>query len=306
MKIGDLSNIFNSSELKRNNVFSILNVTKSLVKNTEHYNQFMHLWKESYGKQIALSEPSTTRLPDLNYLRTGDSYLVLPEIFHSRDNTKKQSNTYKEILSPIRDGKNTYTNIFITKNKPEFNHSKENNEMKSICKINGNKRTLVPTLFDIYLNNVKLSKYPINKYINLEDNKYLENIEKLESIDDFHHGFITKKVNQNDKYEMIVTLRSITVEFIEINSLSEKPSFSVNIPFLYLPLIYLLNQEEIQRTLSFCMIFDKNFEKVEFDSNIFMSLIKLKLDSEFSIEKHINNLKFNWMTNTKVFEVNIK
>ena len=306
MKRGDLSNIFNSSELNRNNVFSILNVTKSLVKNTEHYNQFMHLRKESFAKQIALSEPSTTRFPELNYLKTGDSYLVLPEIFHSRDNNKKQSNTYKEILSPVNDEKSTTTDLFLTKKYIELKPCKENDEMKSICNIYGNKKFIVPTLFDIYLNNVKLSKYPINKHINLEDNKYLKIIEKLENRVDFKHGSITKKVNQNDKNEVIITLRSITVEFIDINSPSEKPFFIVNIPFLYLPLIYLMNQEELQRILSFCLIFDQKFENVEFDSNNFISLIKLKLDSEMNYEKHINNLKFNWLTNTKVFEINIK
>lgn len=178
--------------------------------------------------------------------------------------------------------------------------------MKSICKTLENHKFIIPTLFDIYLKNIKISRYPINNIINLDDKIYLDIIETLEKNEEFKQGSLNTKVNENEKYELLITLKSVCVEFTERSSDSEKTFFSLYLPFIYLPLIYYLNKEEIQRYISLCIIFDKKMDKAEFDSDRFISLVKQKLTSNVTFEKHIHNLQFDWLTNSKVFEINLK
>ena len=103
MKRDDLSNIFNSTELKRNSVFSILNLTKSLVKNTDYYNQFMHYRKVSYDTENAITEPNTVGITEHKYIRSEESNLELPAINQSRNAERNCKTQRDKVLNSMND-----------------------------------------------------------------------------------------------------------------------------------------------------------------------------------------------------------
>ena len=170
-----------------------------------------------------------------------------------------------------------------------------------------NKKITPPNIFDKFLKNVNIENYQIiskNDLI-LFDHEKLKLIMETNKNDLlFSNIFFEKKIIENEYNEISITLKTLNISFNEkiINSSENKVFFDVKIPFIYCTFFYIMCQEEIQRILSFSLSINKN--KVEFDSEMFITHLNFIKFSSNSISNRA--IKFDWLTEKKIYEVKIE
>ena len=129
---------------------------------------------------------------------------------------------------------------------------------------------------------------------------------------DTEHVQLIKNIKGEDKnYEMRMTFTSVKIEFkkCDFNGGENETVFETYLPLAILPLIYMLNQESLQKYISFALKLKVNIVDTSLNQNAFMFLqknmseFKSFIKNKKSLINHKKNYQFPWLTPTTIYDV---
>jgi hypothetical protein len=129
---------------------------------------------------------------------------------------------------------------------------------------------------------------------------------------DTEHFQLNKMIKVEDKnYEMRMTLTSVKIEFrkCDSNGGESQTVFETYLPLAILPLIYILNQESLQKYISFSLKVKENITDTVFNESAFMFLqknmseFKSFIKNKKQLQNHRKNYQFPWLTPTSIYDV---
>lgn len=267
------------------NIFNILKMTKSLIRNTEVYDKYI----ES-APNISIKEKR----------------LILPKIYSNRYHLLFQNDSYTQLNSEPSN----------TDGLENYLKARENNgsNRKGNLKVNSNSLTFtkqnVISSLDLYFD-IDIEKYSIEKSA-LKDTIDPEKILFLVKMYENRQNSLAI----NKKIEKTITNQDKSIK-IQINSLNIKLINNQNsvisdlfIPFIYLPIFFAFPMVDIQLFLSQCLVFSEqnNPNSLCFKSDLLLSALKAKLKVNYQLKCFDNKLinhpfefKLDWITETETF-----
>ncbi len=129
---------------------------------------------------------------------------------------------------------------------------------------------------------------------------------------DTEHFQLTKTIKVEDKnYDMRMTFTSVKIEFrkCDFNGGESQTVFETYLPLAIIPLIYILNQESLQKYISFSLKVKENITDTVFNESAFMFLQKSMSEFKSFIKHkkqlhiHMKNYQFPWLTPTTIYDV---
>jgi len=274
-------------DLNRKNIFNILKMTKSLIRNTDVYDKYIE------------------SVPNIS---TKEKKLILPKIYSNRHHFLSKNDSYLPINS---EPSNTEALEKYFRVREKMNNNKKGNFNINTNSLRISKQNMISSL-DLYFD-IDIAKYTIDKSL-LKDTTDPEKILFLVKMLENRQNSIAI----NKKIEKRLTSQGKTLK-LEMNSLKVKLINSHNsvisdvyIPFIYLPIFFAFPMEDIQLFLSQSLVFSEQNKpnSLCFKSDLLLSALKAKLKENYQIKCFNNKLihhpfefKLDWITETETFSL---
>ena len=280
MQLQKRSNKLHVEEFKKESFFTILKMTKSIIKNSSQYNSYM----DSLPSEQKDKFP---KLPLINLINI------------SVENTDPIQALNTE-PSSYRDAMNKYFN------------EKEKSRNKILNLKSG---FLDSSSLNLYFN-IDLNRYQINKdyifnQIDLEK-IFILSKSNLNQSENYVFQSQIVKILSKDKKQLNIKINSINLKLMNDNNTIESEIF---IPFIYLPIFFSFSFEEVHIFLSQCLVFKElnNTKSFFFDAEILLNLVKIKCDENYfknnfnyNLIKHPFSFKFDWITESSTYTLIVK
>ena len=152
----------------------------------------------------------------------------------------------------------------------------------------------------LIINDVRV--YLLSRLLFIQSNNYNPNEETYR-----------KTVMQNTKYEMILTLNSAKISFLNGSkeSKTSKLVHEIILPISITPFCYLLNEESLKKFISYSINMKKNINETCFNIDTIRYLLRnmnefknlINENCDVSLFSHKKVYKMNWFTESEVYEV---